>query len=74
MKRAILKRLNEIENKLLREKEIIIRFIEPNNDKYIITQSTIKNEIGKQFNSLSEIEKLKEGEKNTFTFIEDLSD
>lgn len=72
MKIATLKRLNEIENKLLRKKELIIRFIDLNNDKYIITESTIENEIGKQLNNLKEIEELEKGEKDTFTFIDDL--
>jgi len=74
MKRAIVKRLNDIERKLLKGKELILRTIEPKNDKFIITQSTIKSEIGKEFVSMEEIEKLPNGIKHTIRILNNLLD
>ena len=74
MKRAIVKRLNDIEKKLLKGKELIFRMIEPKNDKFIITQSTIKSEIGKEFVSMEEIEKLPNGIKHTIRILNNLLD
>jgi len=74
MKRAIVKRLNDIENKLLKENEVILRMIEPKNDKFIITQSSIKSKIGKEFVSMEEIDKLSTGSKSTIHILNNLSD
>lgn len=72
--KAIIKRLNEIEKKLYNANDLVMRFVDFENDKYLIKQSTIESEIGNEFSSIEEIHKLPKGNKDTFLFLENLSD
>ena len=66
MAKNFIKRFNDLEKKIKHKHAIeIVRFVKPENEKYLVEVSNLKNEIGTLI-SLSELDNY----PNSITFIE----